>query len=398
MAEKRDYYEVLGLQKGASESDIKRAYRKMAKKYHPDNNPGNEKQAEEKMKEVNEAYEVLSNADKKAAYDQYGHAAFEQGGMGGAGGFGGFNGGFSTGDFSDIFGDIFGSGFGGFGGGFSGFGGGNSSRRSGPQKGNDVAVNIQISFEEAIFGCKKEIQINITDICDECHGTGAKSASGVETCPKCGGTGRERVVKQSLFGTVATERTCSACHGTGKVIKDPCPKCHGSGRVKKSKKFEVTIPKGIDNGQTIRLGGKGEAGLNGGPYGDLMVTVYVKSDSYFVRKGMDIYCDVPITFVQAILGDEITVKTVDGEQNLTIKPGTQPDTVMTLRGEGVPNLRNPNVRGNQIMNIKVNIPTSVTEKQKEILRDFYGGSSEKGSSSEKKEGFFDKLKKDFKGD
>ena len=385
MADKRDYYEVLGLQKGASESDIKKAYRQMAKKYHPDNNPGNEKQAEEKMKEVNEAYEILSNPDKKAAYDQYGQAAFDQtaGGAGGFGGFGGFNGGsFSTGDFGDIFGDIFG---GGFGGGFGGFGGRSSSRVNEPQKGRDVAVSIQITFEEAVFGCKKDIQINVTDICDDCHGTGAKSASGVETCHKCGGTGRERDVQQSLFGTVATERVCSACHSTGKVVKDPCSKCHGSGRVKKSKKFEVNIPKGIDNGQTIRLGGKGEAGTNGGPYGDLMVTVYVRQDSYFVRKGMDIYCDVPVSFIQAILGDEITVRTIDGQQTLSIKPGTQPETVMTIRGAGVPNLRNPNVRGNQVMTIKVNIPTTITEKQKELLNEF--------GSADKKEGFFDRFKK-----
>lgn len=383
MAEKRDYYEVLGIQKGASDSEIKRAYRKMAKKYHPDNNPG-DKKAEEMMKEVNEAYEVLSNPDKKAAYDQYGHAAFDQTAGGGAGGFGGF-GGFGSGgmefDMGDIFGSMFGGGF-----------GGRSTRRNGPQRGNDVSVSIQISFDEAVFGCKKEIQINITDNCDTCHGSGAKPGSKTETCSKCHGTGQERVVQQSIFGSMQTVRTCSACHGTGKVIKEPCNTCHGSGKVRKSKKFEVNIPKGIDNGQTIRLAGKGEAGTNGGSYGDLMVTVYVRPDSYFVRKGMDIYCDVPITFIQAILGDEITVKTIDGEQKLTIKPGTQPDTIATIRGVGVPNLRNPNQRGNQVMKLKVKIPTSVTEKQKELLKEFYGG------SGEKKEGFFDKLKKDFKGD
>ncbi len=385
MANKRDYYEVLGIDKNASESDIKRAYRKMAKKYHPDNNPG-DKKAEEMMKEVNEAYEILSDPQKKAAYDQYGHAAFEQGGAGGAGGFGGFGGfggmEFDMGDVGDIFSSFFGG----------GFGGGRSAKRNGPQRGSDVSVSIQISFEEAVFGTKKEIQVNVTDKCDVCGGSGAKPGTGTETCRKCNGTGQERVVQNSLFGQMATVRTCSACHGTGKIIKEPCQECHGSGKVRKSKKFEVNIPKGIDNGQTIRLAGKGEAGTNGGAYGDLMVTVYVRQDSYFKRQGMDIYCDVPITFVQAILGDEITVKTIDGEQKLTIKPGTQPDTIATIRGAGVPNLRNPNQRGNQIMTLKVKIPTDVTAKQKELLKSFYGG------GSEKKEGFFDKLKKDFKGE
>ena len=382
MADKRDYYEVLGLQKGASENDIKKAYRKMAKKYHPDNNPG-DKTAEAKMKEVNEAYEVLSDANKKAAYDQYGHAAFEQGGAGGAGGFGGFSGGMDF-DMGDIF-NMFGFG-----------GGGSAARRNGPQKGSDVSVTIQISFEEAIFGTTKEIQVNITDKCDTCSGTGAKPGTHAETCRKCNGTGQERVVQQSLFGAMQTIRTCSACHGTGKVIKEPCPTCRGTGRVKKSKKFEVNIPKGIDHGQTIRLAGKGEAGINGGPYGDLMVTVYVKPDSYFVRKGMDIYCDVPITFVQAALGDEITVKTVDGQEKITIKPGTQPETVVTLKGVGVPNLRNPNQRGNQVMKIKVKIPTDLTGRQKDLLKEFYGGSSSSGNEGGEKKGFWQKVKEGVK--
>ena len=379
MADKRDYYDVLGLDKSASDSDIKKAYRKMAKKYHPDNNPG-DKTAEAKMKEVNEAYEVLSDATKKSQYDQFGHAAFEQGGPG-AGGFGGFNGGMDF-DMGDIF-NMFGFG-----------GGAASSRRNGPQKGADVSVTIQVSFEEAIFGTTKEIQINVTDKCDTCGGSGAKPGTHAETCRKCNGTGQERVVQQSLFGAMQTVRTCSACRGTGKVIKEPCSTCRGTGKVKKSKKFEVNIPKGIDHGQTIRLAGKGEAGTNGGPYGDLMVTVYVKPDSYFVRKGMDIYCDVPITFVQAALGDEITIRTIDGEQKLTIKPGTQPETVMTLKGVGVPNLRNPNQRGNQIMKIKVKIPTDLSSRQKDLLKEFYGGSTSSGKDEEKK-GFWQKVKDTF---
>lgn len=372
MAEKRDYYDVLGIQKGASESEIKKAYRQMAKKYHPDNNP-DDKSAEEKMKEVNQAYEVLSDAEKRSSYDQFGHAAFEQGGAGGAGGF--YGGGMDF-DMGDIF-NMFGFG-----------GGGSAARRNGPQRGSDIGVTIQISFEEAIFGTKKEISINVTDKCDTCNGTGAKAGTHAETCKRCNGTGQERVMQQSIFGSMTSVRTCSVCGGTGKTIKDPCPTCRGKGRVKKAKKFEVNIPKGIDHGQTIRLSGKGEAGINGGSYGDLMVTVYVQPDRYFVRKGMDIYCDVPITFVQAALGDEITIKTIDGEQKYTVKPGTQPETVATIRGIGVPNLRNNSQRGNQIIKFKVKIPTELTGKQKELLREFYSTNSGEGE----KKGFWDKVK------
>ena len=378
LANKRDYYEVLGIAKGASDAEIKKAYRKLAKKYHPDANPGN-KEAEEKFKEIGEAYEVLSDPQKKAQYDQFGHAAFEQGG--GFGGGGGFYGGGMNFDMGDIF-DMFG---------FGGFGGG-GQRRNGPRRGADINVSISITFEEAVFGTKKEIQVSVTDKCDTCGGSGSKPGTHAETCKRCNGTGQERVVQQSMFGSVTSVRTCSACGGTGKTIKDPCTSCNGTGKVKKTKKFEVNVPKGIDNGQTIRLAGKGEAGTNGGSYGDLMVTVYVRPDNYFKRQGIDIYCDVTITFVQAILGDEITVRTIDGEQKLTIKPGTQPDTIATIRGAGVPNLRNPNQRGSQIMTLKVKIPTDVTAKQKELLKNFYG------SGNEKKEGFFDKLKKDFKGE
>ena len=370
----KDYYATLGIDKNASESEIKKAYRQMAKKYHPDNNPG-DKSAEEKMKEVNEAYEVLSDPDKKAKYDQFGSAAFKQGGMGGGGFYGGPGGmDFDMGDTFNMF----------------GFGGGSSSRRNGPQRGSDIGVNIQITFEEAIFGTKKDISVNVIDKCDTCGGTGAKPGTHAETCRRCNGTGQERVVKQSIFGTMTSVQTCSACGGTGKTIKDPCPTCHGKGRVRKTKKFEVNIPKGIDNGQTIRLSGKGEAGINGGPNGDLMVTVYVKADSYFTRRGMDLYCEVPITFVQAALGDEITVRTVDGTQKVTVKPGTQPDATMTIRGVGVPNLRNNAQRGNQIITFKVKIPTDLTARQKELLREFAGKTE--GSEKSEKKGFWDKLK------
>ncbi|WP_405726954.1 DnaJ C-terminal domain-containing protein, partial [Anaerotignum sp.] len=296
----------------------------------------------------------------------------------------------------DIFGSMFGGGFGGFG----GFGGG-SARRNGPRKGRDVNVNIQLTFEEAVFGCKKEISVAIYDECDTCHGTGAKEGTHAESCPTCNGTGQERVVQQSMFGAVTSVRTCSKCGGTGKVIKDPCNTCKGTGKVRKTKKYEVNVPKGIDNGQTIRLAGKGEIGENGGGYGDLLVTVYVQPNRVFVRKGYDIYCDVPITFVQAALGGDIIIKTIDGEQKYTIKPGTQPDTVVTLKGVGVPNLRNPKVRGNQIVTLKVKIPTELSEKQKDLLRQFYGDTTssepvEPEPSKEEKKSFTEKMKDGFK--
>lgn len=386
MADKRDYYEVLGVKKDATEAELKKAYRKMAMKYHPDQNPG-DKTAEEKFKEVNEAYEVLSDSQKRAQYDQFGHAAFEQGGMGGGGFYGQ---GFDMGDLGDIFSSMFGGGF--------GFGGG-GTRKNGPRRGRDVNVNIQLTFEEAVFGCTKEISVGISDECDTCHGTGAKEGTHAESCPTCNGTGQERFVQQSMFGAVTSVRTCSKCHGTGKVVKDPCNTCRGTGKVRKQKKYEVNIPKGIDNGQTIRLAGKGEIGENGGGYGDLLVTVYVQPNRVFVRKGFDIYCDVPITFVQAALGGEIVIKTIDGEQKYTIKPGTQPDTVVTLKGVGVPNLRNPKTRGNQIVTLKVKIPTDLSERQKDLLRQFYGDTAPSAEPpKEEKKSFTEKMKDLFKDD
>lgn len=364
----------------------------MAVKYHPDQNPG-DKEAEEKFKEVNEAYEVLSDSQKRAQYDQFGHAAFEQGGMGGGGGF--YGQGFDMGDLGDIFGSMFG-----FGGGF----GGGSARRNGPRRGKDVNVSIQLTFEEAVFGCKKEISVAIYDQCDTCHGTGTKEGTHAESCPTCNGTGQERVMQQSMFGAVTSVRTCSKCGGTGKIIKDPCNTCRGTGKVRKTKKYEVNVPKGIDNGQTIRLAGKGEIGENGGGYGDLLVTVYVQPNRVFIRKGFDIYCDVPITFVQAALGGDIIIKTIDGEQKYTIKPGTQPDTVVTLRGVGVPNLRNPKVRGNQIVTLKVKIPTDMSERQKDLLRQFYGDTPtatvepESVKEEKEKKSFTEKMKDLFKDD
>ncbi len=383
LADKKDYYETLGVSKGASEADLKKAYRKMAVKYHPDQNP-NDTTAEAKFKEVNEAYEVLGDAQKRSRYDQFGHAAFEQGGGGGAGGFD--FGGFDADDLSDIFGNMF------------GFGGASSRRKQGPRRGSDVSVTIQVAFEEAIFGCVKEISVPMLDKCETCDGSGAKPGTFAESCKRCGGSGQERVVQQSMFGAVTSVRTCSQCRGTGKTIKDPCNTCRGSGKTKRTKKYEVNIPKGIDNGQTIRLTGKGEAGDPNAPYGDLLVTVYVQTNPVFVRRGVDIFCDVPITFVQAILGGDIIIKTIDGEEKYTIKPGTQPETVVTFRGVGVPSLRNPKVRGNQIVTIKVNIPKTVSAKQKELLQQFYNDSTtdKAESDSEPKKKFGEKVKEMFK--
>lgn len=376
MASKRDYYEVLGVQKGASDSELKKAYRKLAKKYHPDANPDN-KEAEAKFKEIGEAYEVLSDPQKRAAYDQYGHAAFE-GGMGGAGagGFGGFAGGM---DMGDIFDGIFG-GMGGFGDIF----GGGSRRKNGPQKGSDKAMSITITFEEAVFGCKKEVYLDTYETCPDCKGNGAKPGTYPETCTRCKGSGQERVVQQTPFGAMQNIRTCSACRGTGKIIKTPCPKCSGSGNVKINKKVELNIPKGIDNGQQIRKVGLGGPGKNGGQNGDLYVEIRVKPHSTFVRNGLNINVEVPITMTQAALGAQITIPTVDGDEPYTVKAGTQPGDKFVMRGKGVCNVRNANQRGDQIVTFKVVIPTKLTEKQKDLLREFDG---------DKKESFFEKFDK-----
>lgn len=382
MAEKRDYYEVLGIKKGASDDEIKKAYRKQAKKYHPDVHPG-DKEAEAKFKEVNEAYEVLSDPSKKSKYDQFGHAAFDQsGGFGGGSGFGGMD--F---DMGDIFGSMF------------GFGGGGSRRNNGPMRGNDIGMDIRVTFEEAVFGATKEVTASVVDVCETCGGTGAKPGTHAESCHKCNGTGQERFVQQSIFGSMTSVRTCSACGGSGKIIKEPCTGCNGKGRVRKQKKFEVNIPKGIDNGQTIRLSGRGDAGVRGGSPGDLLITVYVQPHPEFVRKGSNIFSDVPISFVQAALGDTITVKTIDGEQTVTIKPGTQPDTVQTIRGKGVFNVRNPRMRGDHIITLKVKVPTSLTSSQKELLRKFGEETGDiQMDKKEDKKGIFDKVKDFFDED
>ena len=326
MAEKRDYYEVLGVDRGADDATLKKAYRKLAKKYHPDMNPG-DKEAEAKFKEATEAYGVLSDPDKRRQYDQFGHAAFENGGGGaGAGGFGGFD--FGGGDMGDIFGDIFGD----------LFGGGGSRRRAnnGPMKGANLRAVVHITFEEAVFGCQKELEINLKDTCTTCHGTGAKPGTSPETCSKCNGTGQITYTQQTMFGSVRNVTTCPDCNGTGKIIRDKCTACHGTGYTSSRKRIQVNIPAGIDDGQSIRIREKGEPGVNGGPRGDLLVEVQVTRHPIFQRQDMNIFSTAPITFAQAALGGDVKISTVDGDVLYTVKPGTQTDTKIRLKGKGMP--------------------------------------------------------------
>ena len=387
MAEnKRDYYEVLGVDRGADEATIKKAYRQLAKKYHPDMNPG-DKEAEKKFKEASEAYAVLSDAEKRRQYDQFGHAAFEQGG-GGAGGFGGFD--FNGGDMGDIFGDIFGD----------LFGGGRSRRtNNGPMKGANVRTAVRITFEEAVFGCEKQLDLNLKDECTTCHGTGAKPGTSPETCPKCGGKGQIVYTQQSLFGTVRNVQTCPDCNGNGKVVKEKCTDCHGSGYITNRKKIAVTIPAGIDNGQSIRIREKGEPGVNGGPRGDLLVEVQVERHPIFQRQDMNIYSTAPITFAQAALGGQIHITTVDGDMTYDIKPGTQTDTKIRLKGKGVPSLRSKNIRGDHYVTLVVQVPTKLNEEAKEYLRKYdeavNGKINEDKQEKPKKKSFMEKIKETF---
>ena len=387
MAEnKRDYYEVLGVDRGADEATIKKAYRQLAKKYHPDLNPG-DKEAEKKFKEASEAYAVLSDTEKRRQYDQFGHAAFEQGG-GGAGGFGGFD--FNGGDMGDIFGDIFGD----------LFGGGRSRRtNNGPMKGANVRTAVRITFEEAVFGCEKQLDLNLKDECTTCHGTGAKPGTSPETCPKCGGKGQIVYTQQSLFGTVRNVQTCPDCNGSGKVVKEKCTDCHGSGYITNRKKIAVTIPAGIDNGQSIRIREKGEPGVNGGPRGDLLVEVQVERHPIFQRQDMNIYSTAPITFAQAALGGQIHITTVDGDMTYDIKPGTQTDTKIRLKGKGVPSLRSKNIRGDHYVTLVVQVPTKLNEEAKEYLRKYdeavNGKINEDKQEKPKKKSFMEKIKETF---
>jgi len=358
MAEqKRDYYEVLGVDKNADEAALKKAYRALAKKYHPDMNPGNE-EAEKKFKEASEAYAVLSDPEKRRQYDQFGHAAFD-GAAGGAGGFGGFD--FSGADFSDIFGDIFGD-----------FFGGRSSRRSnnGPMKGSNIRTSVRITFEEAVFGCEKEIELNTKEECKNCHGTGAKPGTNPEVCSKCGGKGQVVFTQQSFFGTVRNVQACPDCQGTGKVIREKCTDCRGSGYIPIRKRFAVDIPAGINSGQCKRLSGQGEPGINGGPRGDVLVEVIVGRHPIFQRQEFNIYSTVPVSFAVAALGGEIYIDTVDGKVIYDVKAGTQTDTKVRLRGKGVPSWRNKDVRGDHYVTLVVEVPDKLSHEAKELLRQF----------------------------
>ena len=356
MAEqKRDYYEVLGVDRGADDATIKKAYRKLAKKYHPDANPG-DKEAEIKFKEASEAYAVLSDADKRRQYDQFGHAAFENGGGGaGAGGFD-FSG-FDFSGFGDIFGDFFG-------------GGSRRQQNNGPMKGANLRASVRITFEEAVFGCKKELDIVLKDECTTCHGTGAKPGTSPETCTKCGGKGKVVFSQQSLFGMVQNVQMCPECNGTGKVVKEKCPDCRGTGYTSSRRRISVDIPAGINDGQSVRIREKGEPGVNGGPRGDLLVEVVVSRHPIFQRNDMDLYSTAPISFAQAALGGEVKISTIDGDILYNLKPGTQTDTRIRLKGKGVPSWRNKNIRGDHYVTLVVQVPTGLSAEAKDALRAF----------------------------
>ena len=384
MAEKRDYYEVLGIPKTATEAEIKKAFRTTAKKYHPDMHPG-DKECEEKFKEAQEAYAVLSDPDKRRQYDQFGHAAFD----GGAGGAGGFD--FSGMDMGDIFGDIFGDFFG---------GGSRRGPSNGPAKGANVRLSVRISFEEAIFGCSKELEFSYKEECQTCHGNGAKPGTSPESCPKCGGKGKIVYSQQSLFGMMQNVQTCPDCQGSGKVVKEKCPNCRVTGYIAKKVKKTVEIPAGIDNGQCVRVRDYGEPGVNGGPRGDLLVEVIVSRNPAFERQDMNIFSNASISFGIAALGGDIRIKTVDGDIIYTVAPGTQSGTRIRLKGKGVPSIRNKAVRGDHYVTLIVNTPTGLGKEAKEALRRFdelTGGSltKEGGATTagkEKKKGFMDKIK------
>lgn len=372
---KRDYYEVLGVSKTASDDELKKAYRTLAKKYHPDLN-GGDKECEEKFKEVNEAYEVLSDPQKRARYDQFGH---EDPRTGGAGGYGDFTGGFGGG-FDDIFSAFFGGGFGG------------AQRARGPERGNDLRYDLTITFEEAAFGCEKEITVTREENCEECGGTGAKKGTSPTTCPTCKGTGQVQSFINTPIGRVSNVRVCDACHGSGKIIKDPCPKCNGRGRVRRNRKISIKIPAGIDNGMQIPLRRQGEPGLRGGENGDLYIFVTVRPHKLFTRENYDLYCDVTVSFTQAALGGEIDVPTLNGMTKYSLPEGTQPGAVVRLRGQGIQNLRGAG-KGDLYIKINVEIPRRLTEKQKELLRQF--DESVTGKEYEGKKSFFDRVKDAF---
>lgn len=375
MADKRDYYEVLGVGKDASADDVKKAYRKLARQYHPDVNK--EADAETKFKEVKEAYDVLSDDGKRSTYDRYGHVDPNQG-MGGAGGA----------DFSGGFGDIFDMFFGG--------GGGRQRDPNAPQRGNDLQYTMTIEFKEAVFGKETEITIPRTENCDTCHGSGAKAGTSPKTCTTCHGSGQQEVIQNTPFGRIANRRVCQTCRGTGKIIVDKCTTCHGEGRVKKQRRIKVNIPAGVDDGSQIRISGEGEGGVKGGPAGDLYIVLRVKSHEFFDREGDDIYCEVPINFVQAALGDEVEIPTLNERVKLKIPAGTQTGTYFRLKGKGVPKLRGMGT-GDQHVKVTIVTPTKLSDEQKELLRQF-GGLNENAVTGEHHESIFDRMKKAFRGE
>lgn len=372
---KRDYYEVLGVERNASSQEIKKAYRKLAKKYHPDLNPG-DKESEKKFKEVNEAYEVLSDDDKRSRYDRFGHAGVDPNGFNGAGaGFGDFG----FGDFSDIFESFFGG---------AGFGSSGRARNV-PQRGEDLEYSLEIEFTEAAFGVEKEIPVSRMEKCATCDGSGAKPGSSPDRCSRCGGSGKIQERSNTLFGSFVNVRTCDVCRGEGTVITDPCTTCNGIGKVRKNVKIKIKIPAGIDEGQTISLRGEGGAGSKGGPSGDLYVTIKIKKHPIFERRGTDVITEIPISFVQAALGDEIEVPTIDGKVRYTVPEGTQAGSIFRLKNKGVPHLRG-NGRGDQYIKVDIDVPTKLNDKQKELLKQFAAISGDE--VHQKKRGFFNKMK------
>ncbi|MCX7842684.1 MAG: molecular chaperone DnaJ [Clostridia bacterium] len=382
MANKRDYYEVLGVGRNASDAEIKKAYRKLAKQYHPDVNPG-DKAAEARFKEVNEAYEVLSDQQKRSKYDQFGHAGIDPNG------FGGFQGGYGDFDFGGI-GDIFETFFGG-----SSFGGRSGAKaRRGPQKGADLKCSMEIAFEEAAFGVEREINVRRMENCTTCEGTGAKPGTSPSACAHCNGTGQVQYKQSTPFGQFVNIKTCDVCHGEGRIITSPCTACGGKGKISKSVVIKINVPAGIDDGQTISLRGEGEPGSKGGPSGDLYITVRVKPHPIFQRQGTDVLCDIPITFVQAALGAELEVPTLDGKVKYNIPEGTQTGSVFRLKGKGIPFLRG-NGRGDQYVKVVIEVPKHLSEKQKALLKEFAEISGEE--SHEQRKGFFEKMKDAFMG-
>ena len=376
MAEKRDYYEVLGIQKGASEDEIKKAYKKLARKYHPDMNPG-DKEAEEKFKEVNEANEVLSDPEKKARYDQFGFAGVDPNYGAGAGGAGGFGGGVDFGDLGDIFGSFFGG----------GFGGGQRRNPNAPQRGESIRASVSVSFTDAAFGCEQSVTLERSEMCGTCKGNGCAPGTTPEVCPDCHGTGTVQVRRQTPMGVFASNGPCRKCGGTGRLIHQPCPDCRGGGAVRKRKTIQVTIPAGIDHGQTISLRGQGNAGKNGGPAGDLLITVMVQPHDLFRRDGVDVFCEAPITFTQAVLGAELEIPTIDGKVKYSIPEGTQTGTVFRLKGKGIPVL-NGRGRGDQYVTVTIETPRNLNKEQKEALRKFSETVGE--NNYEKRKSFFKK--------